>query len=69
MDLFFFHECYFLVVIEGTLHPYQLEGLNFLRYSWYHDKRVILGDEMGLGKGCFTNADKVFCSNAVLGYR
>ncbi|KAG2604632.1 hypothetical protein PVAP13_4NG114681 [Panicum virgatum] len=34
----------------GTLHPYQLEGLNFLRYSWYHDKRVILGDEMGLGK-------------------
>ncbi|WVZ82247.1 hypothetical protein U9M48_029533 [Paspalum notatum var. saurae] len=34
----------------GTLHPYQLEGLNFLRYSWYHNKRVILGDEMGLGK-------------------
>ncbi|AQL01564.1 CHD3-type chromatin-remodeling factor PICKLE [Zea mays] len=34
----------------GTLHPYQLEGLNFLRYSWFHNKRVILGDEMGLGK-------------------
>ncbi|CAN6214832.1 unnamed protein product [Urochloa humidicola] len=34
----------------GTLHPYQLEGLNFLHYSWYHNKRVILGDEMGLGK-------------------
>uniref|UniRef100_A0A0D9WMM4 CHD3-type chromatin-remodeling factor PICKLE n=1 Tax=Leersia perrieri TaxID=77586 RepID=A0A0D9WMM4_9ORYZ len=34
----------------GTLHPYQLEGLNFLRYSWYHNKRVILGDEMGLDK-------------------
>ncbi|TVU12298.1 hypothetical protein EJB05_45935 [Eragrostis curvula] len=34
----------------GTLHPYQLEGLNFLRYSWHNDKRVILGDEMGLGK-------------------
>uniref|UniRef100_J3MBV3 Uncharacterized protein n=1 Tax=Oryza brachyantha TaxID=4533 RepID=J3MBV3_ORYBR len=34
----------------GTLHPYQLEGLNFLRYSWYHNKRVILADEMGLGK-------------------
>lgn len=41
-----------LVVIEGTLHPYQLEGLNFLRYSWHHNKRVILGDEMGLGKRC-----------------
>ncbi|KAL6606072.1 hypothetical protein ACP70R_041725 [Stipagrostis hirtigluma subsp. patula] len=34
----------------GTLHPYQLEGLNFLHYSWFHNKRVILGDEMGLGK-------------------
>ncbi|CAM0913118.1 unnamed protein product [Alopecurus aequalis] len=34
----------------GTLHPYQLEGLNFLRYSWSINKRVILGDEMGLGK-------------------
>jgi chromodomain-helicase-DNA-binding protein 4 len=39
-----------LVVVEGTLHPYQLEGLNFLCYSWRHNKRVILGDEMGLGK-------------------
>ena len=48
------------MVIEGTLHPYQLEGLNFLRYSWYHDKRVILGDEMGLGKGCFTVRTKFF---------
>jgi chromodomain-helicase-DNA-binding protein 4 len=36
--------------IEGTLHPYQLEGLNFLRYSWSTNRRVILGDEMGLGK-------------------
>ncbi|GJN29461.1 hypothetical protein PR202_gb17687 [Eleusine coracana subsp. coracana] len=34
----------------GTLHPYQLEGLNFLRYSWHKNKPVILGDEMGLGK-------------------
>ncbi|VAI71327.1 unnamed protein product [Triticum turgidum subsp. durum] len=34
----------------GKLHPYQLEGLNFLRYSWSINKRVILGDEMGLGK-------------------
>ncbi|XP_047075437.1 CHD3-type chromatin-remodeling factor PICKLE [Lolium rigidum] len=34
----------------GTLHPYQLEGLNFLRFSWSSNRRVILGDEMGLGK-------------------
>nr|CAD1825673.1 unnamed protein product [Ananas comosus var. bracteatus] len=34
----------------GSLHPYQLEGLKFLRYSWLKDNRVILADEMGLGK-------------------
>lgn len=34
----------------GTLHPYQLEGLNFLRYSWSKKTHVILADEMGLGK-------------------
>ncbi|KAL4022127.1 hypothetical protein IC575_015850 [Cucumis melo] len=34
----------------GTLHPYQLEGLNFLRYSWSKQTHVILADEMGLGK-------------------
>ncbi|KAK8943573.1 CHD3-type chromatin-remodeling factor PICKLE [Platanthera guangdongensis] len=34
----------------GTLHPYQLEGLNFLRYSWSKSTHVILADEMGLGK-------------------
>uniref|UniRef100_A0A0E0DXZ4 DNA helicase n=1 Tax=Oryza meridionalis TaxID=40149 RepID=A0A0E0DXZ4_9ORYZ len=44
----------------GTLHPYQLEGLNFLRYSWYHNKRVILGDEMGLGKRFLLLRMKVF---------
>ena len=35
---------------EGTLHPYQLEGINWLRYSWYHGNNTILADEMGLGK-------------------
>ncbi|MQL75940.1 hypothetical protein Taro_008326 [Colocasia esculenta] len=35
---------------EGKLHPYQLEGLNFLRYSWSKNTHVILADEMGLGK-------------------
>ncbi|KAJ6853702.1 CHD3-type chromatin-remodeling factor PICKLE [Iris pallida] len=34
----------------GTLHPYQLEGLKFLRYSWSKKTHVILADEMGLGK-------------------
>ncbi|XP_027333357.1 CHD3-type chromatin-remodeling factor PICKLE [Abrus precatorius] len=34
----------------GTLHSYQLEGLNFLRYSWSKQTHVILADEMGLGK-------------------
>lgn len=35
---------------EGTLHPYQLEGLNFLRFSWSKQTHVILADEMGLGE-------------------
>ncbi|CAM8893801.1 unnamed protein product [Rhodiola kirilowii] len=34
----------------GSLHPYQLEGLNFLRFSWFKETHVILADEMGLGK-------------------
>ncbi|XP_065003974.1 CHD3-type chromatin-remodeling factor PICKLE-like [Musa acuminata AAA Group] len=36
--------------ISGTLHAYQLEGLNFLRFSWSKNTHVILADEMGLGK-------------------
>nr|XP_027204103.1 chromodomain-helicase-DNA-binding protein Mi-2 homolog [Dermatophagoides pteronyssinus] len=32
------------------LHPYQLEGINWLRYSWSHHTDTILADEMGLGK-------------------
>ena len=32
------------------LHPYQLEGLNWLRYSWNQGIDTILADEMGLGK-------------------
>lgn len=34
----------------GTLHPYQLEGLNWLRFSWAQATDTILADEMGLGK-------------------
>jgi hypothetical protein len=39
----------YIYVNEGTLHPYQLEGLNFLRFSWSNQTHVILADEMGLG--------------------
>lgn len=34
----------------GTLRDYQLDGLNWLVYSWYQDQNCILADEMGLGK-------------------
>ncbi|XP_024369738.1 protein CHROMATIN REMODELING 4 isoform X4 [Physcomitrium patens] len=34
----------------GVLYPHQLEGLNWLRKSWYQRKNVILTDEMGLGR-------------------
>lgn len=34
----------------GLLHEYQLEGLNWLRYSWANGIDTILADEMGLGK-------------------
>ncbi|KAK4311657.1 hypothetical protein Pmani_016856 [Petrolisthes manimaculis] len=39
--------------IENTglsLHEYQLEGVNWLRYSWGQGTDTILADEMGLGK-------------------
>lgn len=34
----------------GALHEYQLEGINWLRYSWANGIDTILADEMGLGK-------------------
>ena len=34
----------------GTLRDYQLEGLNWLVYSWSKGHNSILADEMGLGK-------------------
>ncbi|XP_071548739.1 chromodomain-helicase-DNA-binding protein Mi-2 homolog [Panulirus ornatus] len=39
--------------VDGTglsLHEYQLEGVNWLRYSWGQGTDTILADEMGLGK-------------------
>jgi SNF2 family DNA or RNA helicase len=40
----------FVDITGGTLHPYQLDGLNWLRYSFAQNMDVILADEMGLGK-------------------
>lgn len=34
----------------GELHPYQLEGLNWLKFKWHQEENIILADEMGLGK-------------------
>ena len=36
--------------IGTELRDYQLEGLNWLRFCWYHNRNNILADEMGLGK-------------------
>ncbi|XP_071656227.1 chromodomain-helicase-DNA-binding protein 3 isoform X5 [Patagioenas fasciata] len=40
----------FITATGGTLHLYQLEGLNWLRFSWAQSTDTILADEMGLGK-------------------
>ncbi|KAF3837123.1 hypothetical protein F7725_004587 [Dissostichus mawsoni] len=40
----------FVTLTGGTLHLYQLEGLNWLRFSWAQGTDTILADEMGLGK-------------------
>uniref|UniRef100_A0A1I8G5A8 DNA helicase n=1 Tax=Macrostomum lignano TaxID=282301 RepID=A0A1I8G5A8_9PLAT len=34
----------------NQLRDYQLEGVNWLTYCWYHGRNCILADEMGLGK-------------------
>lgn len=34
----------------NSLREYQLEGLNWLLFSWYNGRNCILADEMGLGK-------------------
>ncbi|KAJ3208927.1 choline dehydrogenase 7 [Entophlyctis luteolus] len=35
---------------DMQLRAYQLEGLNWLLFCWYHNQNSILADEMGLGK-------------------
>ena len=34
----------------NTLRPYQLEGVNWLNFSWHNQRNCLLADEMGLGK-------------------
>jgi chromodomain-helicase-DNA-binding protein 4 len=55
----------FFSVIEGSLHPYQLEGLNFLRFSWSKQTHVILADEMGLGESCFIFLCCCLCTDSL----
>ncbi|TMS35621.1 hypothetical protein L596_002984 [Steinernema carpocapsae] len=40
----------YITEIGATLHPYQLEGVNWLRHCWSQGIDAILADEMGLGK-------------------
>uniref|UniRef100_H2YQ32 DNA helicase n=1 Tax=Ciona savignyi TaxID=51511 RepID=H2YQ32_CIOSA len=40
----------FITDLGLSLHDYQLEGLNWLRFSWTQGTDTILADEMGLGK-------------------
>ncbi|CAD5223983.1 unnamed protein product [Bursaphelenchus okinawaensis] len=40
----------FILDTGGKLHPYQMEGINWLRHCWSQDINAILADEMGLGK-------------------
>ncbi|OON20507.1 protein, SNF2 family [Opisthorchis viverrini] len=35
---------------NNKLRDYQLEGVNWLTYCWFHHRNCILADEMGLGK-------------------
>ncbi|ETO15326.1 myb domain-containing protein, partial [Reticulomyxa filosa] len=34
----------------NVLHPWQVEGVNWLTFNWYNHRGSILADEMGLGK-------------------
>ncbi|XP_065656316.1 chromodomain-helicase-DNA-binding protein 3 isoform X8 [Hydra vulgaris] len=40
----------FITDTGGILHEYQIEGINWIRYSWAQRDNTILADEMGLGK-------------------
>jgi len=44
------------IFLKGKLFDFQLEGLNWLLFSWWNKRNAILGDEMGLGKSIQTIA-------------
>jgi SNF2 family DNA or RNA helicase len=54
---------------DNELRAYQLEGLNWLLYCWYHRQNSILADEMGLGKTIQSTAflNEIFLHNNVKG--
>lgn len=54
---------------DNELRPYQLEGLNWLAFNWYHRRGCILADEMGLGKTVqsITFLDFLFRNERILG--
>ena len=35
---------------NNKLREYQLEGVNWLNFSWFNHRNCLLADEMGLGK-------------------
>ena len=49
-SLYQFIDEFFRYKNNNILRPYQLEGLNWLIFCWYHSRNSILADEMGLGK-------------------
>lgn len=53
----------------GTLRDYQLEGLNWLIYSWHKETNCILADEMGLGKTiqCISTLGYLFVERGLRG--
>ena len=42
-------DLFVLLLLKGSLQPYHLEGLNFLRSAWSNRTHVVLADNMWLG--------------------
>ena len=51
---------------DGRLRDYQLEGLNWLIYSWSQDNNCILADEMARTRACGRQYVCRDCSHACL---
>ena len=55
----------------NVLRPWQVEGVSWLLFNWYHAKGSILADEMGLGKtvqivACLQHLQEVYCDGPFL---